>query len=388
MTFFKQTASLTLTGIRGIGQRLGASLVTVIGITTVVAVLLSLLSMNEGVVALSSGYAKPDRAVVLSSGANNVAQSSLPREAVINIGNAPGVRRAPDGTPYSTAAVMMQVDVVKKTGERGSVFMVGATPGSFLVNQELEIVDGRRYQPAVRELNVSESVRNLYKGMNVGDHINLRGTEWTIVGVYKDTNSGNDSMVRTDADTLMSAFARNTFQSVVVQLESPSAYGAFKDALTSDPAIQVNVQTDAAFQEQAMGQLRGLLTFVSYFVGGVMASGAIFGALNALYASVDSRRREIATLRAIGFNNGPIVVSVLAEAMVLALPAAFIGAFIAWALFNGNVVDTQGLVFRLTVTPGLVGVAVFWALAIGLIGGSLPALRAARLPVATALRRT
>ena len=148
------------------------------------------------------------------------------------------------------------------------------------------------------------------------------------------------------------------------------------------------MKTDAQMMDENFGQLYRLLDFVAYFIGIVMASGAIFGALNALYASVDSRRREIATLRAIGFNNGPIIISVMAEALVLAIPAALIGTFLAWLLFNGDVANIQGIVFRLAVTPDLVLTAVFWALAIGFIGGSLPALRAARLPVATALRRT
>ena len=152
--------------------------------------------------------------------------------------------------------------------------------------------------------------------------------------------------------------------------------------------MAVEVKTSAQSMQDTFGQLNSLLDFVAYFVGTVMASGAIFGALNSLYASVDARRREIATLRAIGFNSGPIIVSVLLEGLVLSLPGAFLGALVAWVLFNGNVVDVAGLIFKLTVTPRLLTISIFWALAIGLIGGSLPAMRAARLPVATALQAT
>jgi len=186
----------------------------------------------------------------------------------------------------------------------------------------------------------------------------------------------------------MSAFNRNTYQSVEVQLESPAARDELERALTSDPSIAVEVKSNRQTMQDNFGQLNALLDFVAYFVGAVMASGAVFGALNSLYGSVDARRREIATLRAIGFNAGPIIVSVLLEGIVLALPGAFLGAGIAWALFNGNVVDVAGLIFKLTVTPHLLLISIAWALAIGLIGGSLPALRAARLPVATALRAT
>lgn len=186
----------------------------------------------------------------------------------------------------------------------------------------------------------------------------------------------------------MSAFNRNTFQSATVQLESAAAFQKFKDALTSNPAVSAEARTQQKSMQYNFGQLNSLLDFVAYFVGTVMASGAIFGALNSLYASVDARRREIATLRAIGFNSGPIIVSVLIEGIVLALPGALLGALIAWALFSGNAVDMAGLIFKLTVTPHIFLISIIWALTIGLIGGSLPAMRAARLPVATALRAT
>jgi putative ABC transport system permease protein len=211
---------------------------------------------------------------------------------------------------------------------------------------------------------------------------------WTIVGIFAGNDTIGDSVLRADADTVMSAFGRTAYQQATVTLNSKDAYKTFKDALTSNPAIQVEVKTGEENMKQNFGQLNTLLDFVAYFVGTVMASGAIFGALNSLYASVDARRREIATLRAIGFNSGPIIASVLIEGMALALPGAFIGAGIATLAFNGNVVDIQGLIFKLTVTPRLLIISIIWALAIGLIGGSLPAMRAGRLPVATALRAT
>jgi putative ABC transport system permease protein len=224
--------------------------------------------------------------------------------------------------------------------------------------------------------------------MEVGKQINLRGTEWTIVGVFAGNDSVGDSVLRADAETVMSAFARNTFQQSEVMLDSPAEIDRFKTYLTSNPAVSVDVKTVAQNFNDTFGQLNRLLDFVAYFVGTVMASGAVFGALNSLYSSVESRRREIATLRAIGFRGMPVVVSVLVEGMLLALPGAFLGAAIAWLLFNGNVVSPAGLIFKLKVTPHLLEVSILWALAIGLIGGSMPALRAARMSVATALRAT
>jgi putative ABC transport system permease protein len=252
----------------------------------------------------------------------------------------------------------------------------------------MKVVEGRQYRPAVHEVTVSEPIRRMYRNMDIGDRLVLNNTEWTIVGVFAGSDSIGDSVLRADADTVMSAFNRNTYQYATAQLESPAAFQTFKDALTANPALAVDVQTAAETMRRNFGQLNSLLDFVAYFVGTVMASGAIFGALNSLYASVDARRRELATLRAIGFNSGPIVLSVLLEGMVLALPGAVLGAGIAAILFNGTVVDVTGLIFKLSVTPRLLWISIFWAVAIGLIGASLPALRAARLPVATALRDT
>jgi putative ABC transport system permease protein len=388
MTFLKQTIALTATGLRGINERRGSSFVTVIGVTAVVGVLVSLLAIREGAAIFDGSSARPDVMEVLSRGTTNTAQSVLTRDTLAVIENAPGVKRAPDGRPHVYASTLVSVDVMKKNGKRGNVYLVGFTPGVELVSTTMKVVEGRQYRPAVHEVTVSDPIRKMYKNMDIGDRLVLNNTEWTIVGVFAGTDSIGDSVLRSDADTVMSAFSRNTYQSATVQLESPGALQKFKDALSANPAVAVEVRTSAETLKSNFGQLNALLDFVAYFVGAVMASGAIFGALNSLYASVDARRREIATLRAIGFNSGPIVVSVLLEGMVLALPGAFLGALVAWILFNGNVVDVVGLIFKLTVTPHLLAISIFWAVAIGLIGASLPALRAARLPVATALRAT
>ena len=388
MTFLKQTIALTATGLRGISQRRGSSLVTVIGVTAVVGVLVSLLAIREGASIFGSGNSRPDLVEVISRGSTNTAQSVITRDALAVIADAPGVKRAPDGRPFVYATTLVSVDVMKKNGKRGNVYLVGFTPGVELVSTTMKVIEGRQYRPAVHEITVSDPIRRMYKKMNIGDHLVLNTTEWTIVGVFAGSDSIGDSVLRADADTVMSAFSRTTFQSATAQLESVSAFQTFKDSLTSNPAVAVEVRPVAETMKSNFGQLNSLLDFVAYFVGTVMASGAIFGALNSLYASVDARRRELATLRAIGFSSGPIIVSVLLEGMVLALPGAFLGALVAWVLFNGNVVDVAGLIFKLTVTPRLLVISIFWAVTIGLIGASLPALRAARLPVATALRDT
>jgi putative ABC transport system permease protein len=386
MNFLRQTMMLILTGLQSLGHRWIAASVTVVSVTAVVGVLASLLSMGEGANIFGGGSARTDEVVVLSRGANTAPQSSISRETVHVIEEAPGVKHSPDGKPYVLSTSMVPVDAIKRDGKRSTVVLVGFTAAATLVEPEVRIVEGRMYRQALHEAVVSDPIRKMYRNMDVGKQLTLRGTQWTIVGVFAGSDSLGDSVLRADAETVMSTFGRNTFQQSIVILESPGAAESFKAYLASNPSVTVDVKTLAQNMTDTFGQLNRLLDFVAYFVGTVMASGAVFGALNSLYSSVDSRRREIATLRAIGFRGIPVVISVLAEGMLLALPGAFLGAAIAWLLFNGNVVSTSGLIFRLKVTPHLLVVSIFWALAIGLIGGSLPALRAARLSVATALR--
>lgn len=388
MTLIKQTLVLTATGLRGLRERRGAALVTVIGVTTVVAVLASLLALSRGARNLADSGLEPNEYVVLGAGAGSSQNSTITRANVTTIEEAPGIKRGTDGKLYAMASTMVSVDAIRTNGKRGGVALVGWTPGVALFRGDYKIIAGRMYRPGVHELVVSEPISKMYRGLALGDHIDLRGTEWKVVGIAATQGSVNDSILLADADTVMSAFGENAYQQVVVRLTSPAAVGPFKAWLAHNPALSVQVKSEAEDLRDTFKGLYQILDFVAYFIGGVMAIGAIFGALNSLYASVDARRRELATLRAIGFGGAPVVFSVLIEGMLLALPGAFIGAGIAWILFNGHAVSTESLILELDVTSHLVVVSVIWALAIGLIGASLPAIRAARAPVAVALRAT
>ncbi len=386
MRFIKEATELAVVGIRGIPGRRGASLVTVIGVTSVVGVLVSLLAMREGSAPLGNDGAGAENVVVLGRGATSIAQSVLSRETVSIIEDAPALKRAPDGRPYLAASTIVSVDAMRRNGRRGSVLLVGLTSGSTLLHPAFRIVAGRLYRPAVHELIVSDYIQRIFRGMEVGKHIMLHGIEWTIVGAFTGGDSLASSTLRGDAETVLAAFGRNTFQEVDAQLQSAASFQAFKAALLSNPAIAVDVKTLAQSREETYGGLNRLLDFIAFAIGGVMGGGAVCGALGTLYASVDARRHEIATLRAIGFRGGPIVVSILIEGVVLALPGAAVGACLSWALFNGHVVSTQGLVFPLMLTAHVLWIGTAWALAIGLLGASLPALQAARMSVSEALR--
>ena len=362
MRSLRQTVALTAFGLRSIPARLGASLVTVIGIMTVVAVLLSLLSMGEGAQFWETGQTRPDRAVVLSHGALSPFASRLTHNEIAVLSHMPGVKKAADGTPLTTAGSMVGLDVVTKANERGTLYVLGMTDRR--VYPEIHVLAGHWPRAGLHELVVSKVAQRLDQGVEIGDRVRLRGSDWTIVGVFEDAKGVYEQILFGDGETVLSAFDRDAFQQFVAMLDSPAAFPQFKQAVLADPSLKVDVYTEAANRETVFKGLRGLLDFISYFIGTLMATGAVCAALSSLYASVDSRGREIATLRALGFGATPVLASVLIEGMLLALGAAIVGALIAWLIFNGKVISTVGLTFPLAVSPHLVLIA----------GGLLPAL--------------
>jgi len=251
-------------------------------------------------------------------------------------------------------------------------------------------VAGRMFTPGLREVIVGKSAQAQFQGIDLGSHMSLRDSDWTVVGVF-DCEDSHASEIFADVDTLLTTYRRTLFQSVTVMLDDPSRFDAFRDALQSDPRLSVEVMGEQAYYARLSEQLSKILTFIAYVVGGIMALGALFGALNTMYNAVSARTLEIATLRAIGFGAGPILISVFVEALLLSVVGAVIGAAVAWIFFNGDAVNSLSgnftqVVFRLKVTPRLMGEGVLLAAVIGLLGGLFPALRAVRRPVVEALR--
>jgi putative ABC transport system permease protein len=247
------------------------------------------------------------------------------------------------------------------------------------------------FNPAINEVIVGKSAAAQYQGARIGDKVTTRSATWTVVGTFASGGDSHESELMADAETLIAADGRRSFQSILVMLESPAAFQRFKDAVTSNPALAMDVVKEQEYFQQASKNISRVISFLAYVVGSIMAVGAVFGALNTMYSAVSERLREIATLRALGFGATAMVVSVLVEALLLAGIGGAIGAAIAWIFFNGNTVSTGGtatgqLVFDLSVSPQLMVLGITWAAVIGLIGGLFPAIRAARLPVATALR--
>lgn len=389
MNITKQFWALLKMNLASISARLGLVLTIVISVACAVGVLVSMLAMGVGMRREVLANVRPDRAVLITAGVQGPIQSTIAKAAVASIRDLPGIRRNTAGEPIAVAQAGVYVQARNKAnGTQFGFLLLGVTPGLTDYQPELRLTSGRLFKPGLRELIASNKCARQFSDFNVGDQRHIHGGEWRVVGTFDVGRTEGTCMVFADADTVLSAFGRDTFNTVNVMLKSEASFGELTAALEANPTLHVEARHEAQVAEQNSRQLNGILNFASYFVGGIMALAATIGAANSLYAIVDGRRRELATLRAVGFNSAPIIVSMLSESVVLALPGAVIGVLIAWALFNGLQASPFGASFRLAVTPSLALLGLGWALGMGLISGLLPAVRASRVPVSAALRST
>jgi putative ABC transport system permease protein len=328
---------------------------------------------------------------VLRSGASNETGSTLLVDAIATIKDAPGIARTPKGDAAATAETLVAVNMRRKEDDtRAGVSVRGVEPVSWTVRPELKLVEGRMFRPGLREAIVGRGANAEFEGLEIGNQVALRDSQWTVVGMFESGGDAQESRLLVDEATLLSAYQRTGANSVVALLESEAAFDEFKTALTTNPTLSVSVERETDYYARQSKSINQLLDFVTYFVGGIMGLGALFAALNTMYSAVSTRAVEIATLRAVGFGSGGVAISVLAESLLLALFGAVIGAGVSWLMFGGNTFamgnGTSSLVVKMQITPALLAVGVVWAVTVGFLGGLFPALRAARLPVATALR--
>jgi putative ABC transport system permease protein len=380
---FKQLFAVSWMSLSTLPQRLGSSSVIVIGIAGVVAVLVSVLAMATGFRHTVADSGRPDRVIVLRGGSDAELNSNLTREEIDIIGNAPGLAKDAAGKALLSDELLTVVNVPKiATGSDSNITLRGVGLQLLKVRPELTIVEGRMFRPAVRELIAGAGAAKQFRGLKVGSVLHLRNAEWTVTGVFSTDGDIHESELLADVDTVGSAIGRSTgYSSAVGLLTGADAFDRFKDALTTDPQLKVDVEREPEYYAAQSKQLTHFINIVGNTVALIMAIGAMFGALNTMYTAVDARGLEIATLRAIGFGAAPILLSV----------GGVLGGTLAWLFFNGHSVSTLGgafaqVVFKLTVTRTLLIEGVLWACAIGVLGGLFPALRAARLPVAQALR--
>jgi putative ABC transport system permease protein len=392
MCILKQIAAVTRLNIKSVPQRLGASSVIVIGIAGVVGVLVSILAMAGGLSQMMSGTERADRAIVVSAGAAFETLSNITREATQTIADAPGIKRGSDGKALVSADALAIVRLpLKRGGNNGNVSLRGVGAGALAVRPEIHLVEGRLFGAGVREVIVGRTLQRQYRAVELGQQVLVRGAGWTVVGVFESHGDQHEAEMLTGAETLQSAFERNTFQSVTVLLDSADSFALFRAAVAGNPALAVDALREADYFRQQSRAFSRLLSIVAYLIGGIMAVGAVFGALNAMYSAVSTRAVEIATLRVLGFGASAVVVSVFAEALLLAVLGGAAGGGIAWLLFNGHAVSTNGggltqLSVPLAVDVSLIAYGVLWACIIGMMGAAFPAIRAARAPLASALR--
>jgi putative ABC transport system permease protein len=385
MKFTRELLAILLVNLSAVRQRLGSALTILVGVTCAVGTLVAMLAMGAGARAQQMANIHPDRVMLTTTGTQPGQGSISKQEAAVILG-LPGVRKDAKGEPIVVFQSMVPIEGRRRsTGKRIYFPLVGVTSKMIALAPELHFTGGRAFEPGLHELVATNSCSRQFAGFGIGDRQLIRGSDWTVVGHF-DQGQAQNCIVYADAATLMSAFGRTTYSTVALMLQSLADYEVLRTAVRSNPTLHIEVQHEKDAVAGAFKPLNSILNFVSFFVGSIMAVGATLGAVNSLYAIGDSRRREIATMRAIGFSPVAVVLAVLLESVLLALPGALLGSALAWLLFDGLAASPLGYSFRLSVTFSLAVLGIEWALAMGLLGGLLPALRAARMPVVTALR--
>jgi putative ABC transport system permease protein len=393
MSLARQIRALTANGVRHIPQRLGSSLVIVVGIAGVVAVLIPVLAMYVGFGATIKGDGRSDRAIVLSREATTEYESGLSLDTVANIVNVAGARRDARGEPMVSAEVVLAAPVSRKRDHSDvNVTLRGVGAQYFAMRPELKLVAGRMFRSGTQELLVGVAARSQFEGLEIGDRVRLQDGDWTVVGAFAGGNGARESELITDAQTVISAYKLDSLNSVAIWFDSPASLDMLSDALARDARLSVAVYSEPKYLASASDPVNRKLRLVAYGIGSIMALGALFAALNSMYSAVATRATEMATLRAIGFSVSAVAIAVLAEALLLALLGAAIGVGLSYGAFHGVTISTLGgalfdsqLVYSLSMTPRLVASVIALACALGLAGGAFPAIRAATANVADAL---
>lgn len=389
----EQILAVTAINLGSIRQRLGSSAVAAFGIVGVVIVFVAVLSIAEGLKAAMQGTGDPNTVLVLRAGSDTEMTSGFYLEHVRAIAEAPGVAQD-GGEPLASPELLVIVNnPLRRNGIDASVPLRGVLPIAFKVHDRLKIISGRNFTPGRNEIIVGRAANQQYAGLDLGATVRWGQNTWRVVGIFEDHHSIAEGEIWCDARVAQPVYHRNnSYQSVSVKLASRDRFDALKDALTTDPRLTVMVMHQADYYAQQSRDLERMIRGVGLVIAGMMGIGAVFAAVNTMYTAVASRTREIATLRALGFGSVAVVVSVLAEAVLLSVVGGLVGGALAWAAFDGFQTSTMNfqafsqVSFGFAVTPRLLAEGLLYAVVLGLLGGLLPAIKAARLPVVVALR--
>jgi putative ABC transport system permease protein len=388
-----QITLITLMNLRNLPQRMGTSSVAVFGVACVVGVFIGVLSMASGFQRTMVNAGSDDVLMLLRAGATTEMNSGLGYDQTQLIANLPGIAKQ-DGQPLSSPELFVIVDVpMRNKDANANAPLRGVEPMAFSVRKQFNIIEGRNFEPGKNELIVGRGAQTQFANLSVGSVVKFGQTEWNVVGVFESGGGLAESEIWCDAKILQNAYRRgNSYQIVRVKLEDKNGFAAFKEAIAADPKLNLDVKRETDYLAEQSEPLSKFIKMIGYPLAMLMALGAIFGAVNTMYTSVSNRTREIATLRALGFGATPVAISTLVESLVLAVTGGIIGSVIVYFVFNGYTVSTLNfasfsqVVFDFAVTPDLLVQGVMFATVIGFIGGFFPAIRAARLPVAAALR--
>ncbi len=388
-----QIVTVTSVNLRSIRERLGSSIVAMVGIAGVVVVFLGVLSIAEGFKAAMATVGDPQTVIVMRAGSDTEMTSGLSGDTARLIMDTPGLARNERGPIASPELFVIVGHPTRKDPSDANVPLRGVSPGALDVRPQVKIVEGRMFTQGTNEIIVGKAASQQFANLTVGSAPKWGQNNWQVVGIFEARGSAAESEIWCDARVLQPAYQRgNSYQSVYARLASSDGFQAFKDALTSNPQLSVTAIREPDYFAAQSDVLNQIIRTIGFVIAGLMGIGAIFGAVNTMYNAVASRTREIATLRALGFGSMPVVFSVLAEAVLLSLVGGLFGGLVAWAAFDGYQTSTMNfqsfsqVAFAFAVTPKLLGTAIMYAMFMGLAGGLLPAIRAARLPVVTALR--
>ena len=393
LNWISQVVSVSAFNLRTLPQRIGSSLTAALGIAGVVAVMVGVLSIGQGILRTMERSSSPDNVIVLRSGATSEMMSGLGGEDTRFIAEAPGIARDAEG-PLASPELFVIINLNKRdTGTDANVPLRGITRQAPRVHDGFRMIEGRMFEWGLNEVVVGVGAQREFEGLELGSSIEVAQEKWPVVGVFEADGGLAEGEIWVDAAVLQPAYRRgNSYQAVYAKLTAPSEFQAFKDALTADPRLNVKPMRESEYHSEQSQVLYGLITGIGTLIAAIMGLGAIFGALNTMYTAVSARAREIATLRALGFHSSPVVISVLMESLVLALAGGAVGAGLAWLVFDGfraatlNWSSFSQITFAFDVSFPLLVQGIVFAVIIGLIGGLFPAVRAARQPIANALR--
>jgi putative ABC transport system permease protein len=383
----RQILVVSWLNFKGLRRRPWSSLVIVASVACVVTVLVSVLSLTAGIRRSYMREGGTERILVLSAGASNLNNSQLPIETVNVVMNSPGVKKTADGVPLADQEVISNLPAAKKYSGLGATLTVrGFGPKGLLLHPNLRIIAGRMFRSGTNEAIVGIGAQRQFADLAVGNSVRLQKGSWPIVGTFEADGDILEGQLIGDASQIMPAVGRKAYSTVVLDLASADQFGRFKYDLALNPNLKVTAERQSDYYARTTGRFSGFFDTVAFVLGGLMAVGAVFGTINTLYSAVSTRSREIATLRALGFSAVAVAASVILEALFLSLTGAIIGASSAWELFNDQQKVLGSNVFSLSVTFSLAGIGIIFAVTIALIGAALPSVRAAKVPIPTALR--